>query len=127
MDSLAKSQGPQLLGVISSLGSRLESASIPALAGLLANADEKVGIAAAAALGAIRNSDAAKALRGAKPASDSAKLAVIDARLACAEGLLAHGQAAEALPIYKSLVGDDVPKHVKLGATRGILACAGKK
>jgi HEAT repeat protein len=127
LDSLTKSKGPQLQGVISSLGSRLESESVSALAGLLANSDEKVSIAAAAALGAIRNSEAAKALGGAKPSSDSAKMAVIDARLACAEGLLAHGKAAEALPIYKSLTGDDVPKHVKLGATRGILACAGKK
>ncbi len=127
LESLSKSKGAQLLGVIGSLGSRLEPESIAALAGLLGNADENVSVAAACALGAIRNSEAAKALGSAKPASDLAKMAVIDARLACAEGLLANGKAAEALPIYKSLVGDDVPKHVKLGATRGILACAGKK
>ena len=127
LESLAKSKAAQLLGVISSLGSRLEPESIAALSGLLNNENEKVSIAAASALGAIRNLEAAKVLGGAKPASDSAKLAVIDARLACAEGLLAQGKAAEALPIYKSLVGNDVPKHVKLGATRGILACAGKK
>ena len=127
LDSLTKSKGPQLLGVIGSLGSRLEPESVAALTGLLANADEKVSLAAAAALGAIRNAEAEKALVGAKPASDAAKMAVIDARLACAEGLLAHGKTAEALTIYKSLTGDDVPKHVKLGATRGILACACKK
>jgi hypothetical protein len=41
--------------------------------------------------------------------------------------LLNAGKSAEALLIYKSLTGDDQPKHVKLGATRGVLACAGKK
>jgi HEAT repeat protein len=125
--ALTKSTGVQLLGVISSLGSRMESESVAALSGLLNHDDEKVSVAAAAALGAIRNGDAAKALGGAKPKSDAAKGAVVDARLSCAEGLLASGKPKEALVIYKSLTGDDQPKHVKLGATRGMLACAGKK
>lgn len=126
LNCLGNSKGPQLLGIISSLGSRFESESIDPLSGLLGNTDEQVCIAAASALGAIGNSNAARALGDAQPASDAAKMAVIDSRLACAEALLAQGKSAEALPIYKSLAGDDVPKHVKLGATRGILACAGK-
>ena len=56
-----------------------------------------------------------------------AKAAVTDARLSCAEGLLAAGNKGEALAIYKSLVGEGEPKQVKLAATRGMLACAGKK
>ena len=36
-------------------------------------------------------------------------------------------QVAQALAIYKGLAGADQPKHVRLAATRGMLACAGKK
>jgi HEAT repeat protein len=127
IDALGTVTGDQLLGVISSLGARFEPESVPALARLLAGADEKVAIAAASALGDIRSADAAKALAAVKPASGALRLAVTDARMSCAEGLLNAGKSAEALLIYKSLTGDDQPKHVKLGATRGVLACAGKK
>lgn len=127
LDALSSVTGDQLLGVISSLGARFEPESIPALTRLLGGADEKVAIAAASALGDIRTADAAKALAAAKPSSDTLRSAVTDARMSCAEGLLAAGKSAEALLIYKSLTGDDQPKHVKLGATRGVLACAGKK
>lgn len=127
IDALGSVTGDQLLGVISSLGARFEPESIPALTRLLGEANEKVAIAAASALGDIRTADAAKALAAAKPSSDTLRSAVTDARMSCAEGLLAAGKSAEALLIYKSLTGDDQPKHVKLGATRGVLACAGKK
>ena len=44
-----------------------------------------------------------------------------------AEALLADGNKKDALPIYKSLAtAAGQPKHVKVAATRGILACAGK-
>jgi hypothetical protein len=47
--------------------------------------------------------------------------------LACAEGLLGDGKTVEALVIYKGLANENQPKHVRLAATRGMLACAGKK
>ncbi len=127
IDALDKVSGEPLLGVISSLGARFETESVPALARLLANSDEAVAIAAASALGDIRSAEAAKALSAFKPTSDAVRLAITDARMSCAEGFLAAGKSADALMIYKSLTGDDQPKHVKLGATRGVLACAGKK
>jgi HEAT repeat protein len=127
IDALSSVTGDQLLGVISSLGARFEPESIPALTRLLGGADEKVAIAAASALGDIRSPEAAKALGGVKPTSDAVRAAITDARMSCAEGMLAAGKSADALMIYKSLTGDDQPKHVKLGATRGVLACAGKK
>ena len=46
---------------------------------------------------------------------------------ACAESLLSAGKNLDALAIYKGLAAGDPPKHVKLAATRGMLACAGKK
>jgi len=125
--ALSTSTGPQLIGVIGSLGARGESESVDALSGLLNNSEETVGRAAARSLGAIRNAEAAKALDNANAENDVVKMAIIDARLSCAEAFLAAGKNGDALAIYKSLVGDDQPKHVKLGATRGMLACAGKK
>jgi HEAT repeat protein len=125
-DALPKVSGPLKVGVISSLGARHDAESIPALAALLSDGDAQVARAAALALGSIRSAEAAKALADAKPA-DSAKAAAVDARLACAEALLADGKNADALAIYKSFVGADQPKQIRLAATRGMLACAGKK
>lgn len=125
-DALPKVSGALKVGVISSLGVRRDAASVPALAALLADGDAAVAAAAAYALGDIRGADAAKALAAAKPADAKAKQAVVDASLSCAEGLLADGKKAEAMAIYQPLVGDSQPKHIRLAATRGMLACAGK-
>lgn len=125
-DALPKVSGALKVGVISSLGSRRDAGSVPALAALLGDADVAVASAAAYALGDIRTPEAAKALAEAKPAG-AAMLAVTDGRLSCAEALLTDGKKVEALAVYKSLVGEEQPKHVRLAATRGMLACAGKK
>ncbi len=125
-DALPKLAAPQKVGAIGSLGVRRDAASVPALAALLADSDAAVAAAAAYALGDIGGGDAAKALAAAKPAADGTKRAVVDASLACAERLVADGKKAEALAIYQPLAGDGQPKHVRLAATRGMLACAGK-
>lgn len=126
-DALAKVGGALKVGAIASLGVRRDAASVAALATLVGDADAAVASAAAYALGAIRSADAAKAVAAAKPASDAAKKATTDASLACAEALLAEGKKAEALAIYKGVASGNVAKHVRLAATRGILACAGKQ
>ena len=126
-DALPKLEGALKIGVIGSLGSRRDAESVTALAGLLANADAAIARAAALALGDIRGPEAAKALAGSAPEAPDAKRAATDASLACAEGLLADGKSAEALMLYKSLTGEQQPKYVRLAATRGMLACAGKK
>jgi len=41
--------------------------------------------------------------------------------------MLAAGKKVEAMAIYKSLSGEDQPKHVRLAAIRGLLAVTGKK
>ena len=126
-DALPKLEGELKTGVVGSLGVRKDVASVPALTALLGDTDVKVARSAALALGAIRAPEAVKALRDAKPESAESKIAVIDALLACAEELLAAGKRAEAMAIYKDFMGEDQPKHVRLAATRGMLACAGKK
>ena len=114
------------MGVIASLGVRQDAASVKPLTTLLSDNDASVARAAAGALGAIRSSEAAQALAKGQPNAE-AKASVTDASLACAESLLADGKKTDALVIYKRFVGGDQPKHVRLAATRGMLACAGKK
>ena len=123
-DALARLSGELKVGVISSLGARRDAGSVEALSGLLGDGDAAVARAAALALGAIRTPEAAAALAKANPSEPEAKIADTDATLACAEGLLAHGKKAEALAVYKGLAGEGQPKHVRLAATSGILACA---
>ncbi|MFP6659504.1 MAG: hypothetical protein VB853_15075 [Pirellulales bacterium] len=124
-DSLAQVKGELLIGVISSLGVRQDAKSVAALASTVLSSDSAIARAAAAALGAIRSPEAAKALSSAKPTTE-VKSAVTDASLACAESLLADGKKGDALAVYKKVAGEDQPKHVRLAATRGMLACAGK-
>jgi HEAT repeat protein len=125
-DALPNIDNALKVGVMGSLGARQDVASVPALVALLSDADATVARSAALALGAIRVPEAASALREAKPQSDALRIALTDACLACAEGLLAAGKKAEAMTLYKGFVGEDQPKHVRLAATRGMLACAGK-
>ena len=127
-NALPALKGALKAGVIGSLGVRRDSAGcVPELAASLGDADTMIACAAAYALGDLRTSEAAKALAEVKSSDARTKQALTDARLSCAEGLLADGKKAEALAIYKSLVGESLPKHVRLAATRGMLACAGKK
>ncbi|MBN1852045.1 MAG: HEAT repeat domain-containing protein [Pirellulales bacterium] len=125
-DALPKLDGQMKIGVIGSLGARRDVASVPALAALLGDTDTAIARSAALALGAIGTPAAAKALMRTKPTSAEAASAVTDAALDCAEGLLAAGKSVEALAVYKRFAGEDQPKHVRLAATRGMLACAGK-
>jgi HEAT repeat protein len=126
-EALATTQGEVKVGVISSLGGRRDAESVSALAKLLTDSDAAVARAAAHALGAIRNADAAKALAEVKLGNQDVKQAATDASLACAEALLADGKKTEATAIYKRFAGQDQPRHVRLAATRGMLAVAGKR
>jgi HEAT repeat protein len=126
-DSLPNVKGKLKVGVINSLGVRRDAASTEAMIALLGDADAEIASAAAAALGAIGTPEAAKALgefQGKAP--EKLKLPAADAYLVCAERLLADGKKAEALVIYKALSKPELPKHVRLAATRGMLAATGK-
>ncbi|MDP6720415.1 MAG: HEAT repeat domain-containing protein [Pirellulaceae bacterium] len=120
-EALPKVENAQKVGIISSLGVRQDTDSVNALAGVLSDSFNPVAKAAAIALGAIHTAAAAKAL------SKSKHLAAIDASLCCAEALLADGKRLDALAIYNGLAGDEQPKHIRMAATRGKLACLAKK
>ena len=84
------------VGIISSLGTRRETAAIAPLQALLADGDPTVARAAAHALGTIGTLDAARPLVLAIPGT-TAKAAIADASMACAENLLTAGNKAAAI------------------------------
>jgi len=115
-------------GFIGSLGKRRDKKSIEPIAKYLGDSDIQVARAAAQSLGLIGTSVAAKELsKFAKKAPANMKLPVADARLICAEQLLADGEKSEALTLYKELRGDDQPTHVKVAAMKGMATAATKK
>jgi HEAT repeat protein len=125
--ALGTVEGNLRIGVLSSLATRRDAAAVPTIAPLLA-AGGTTAIAAATALGAIQTPEAIAALAKADPlAGDAVARAIVDARLACAEGLLRRGKRDEARAIYNQLAtaaaGKPAARAIELAATRGIVAC----
>ncbi len=120
-DALPKVDGALKAGVAGSLGARRDTAAAPALIGLLGNGDATIVAAAATALGTIATPEAATALAAAaKKAPAAAKATVIDGALRAAEQLANAGKKATAKAVYKAFMNDDMPKQVRLAATRGM-------
>mgnify|MGYP006280720433 CR=1 FL=1 len=119
--------GDLKLGMLSSLAARRDAACVPAVVPLLRADDARVAAAAATALGTIGTPEARVALEAADPLADGVGRAVADARLACAEMLLAAGKPHEAQAMYRGLAdavrGKPGAKRIELAATRGLLAC----
>ena len=126
-DALPKVSGNVKIGVISSLGNRRDAVAVAALSGLLKDGDQAIARAAPLALGAIGNAESAAALQVGLNASSTNSLSLVDALLSCAESLLAGSKVAEANAIYKTFTQESQPRLVRLAATRGLLACAGKQ
>jgi HEAT repeat protein len=122
-EALGKVKGDLMIGVISSLGARRDSAAVVPLGRLLRDDDPSLARAAALALGAIGHAESATVLHAALQAGTGNKQTVVDALLSCAEAMLAGNKQADALSIYKALA-DQQGRLVRLAATRGILACA---
>ncbi len=121
-EALGKTSGINRIGIINSLRARRASASVKDLAALLKDPDPQVVVAAAAALGEIGTSSASAALAEASASvPEPARQGLADARLVCAERLLASGNKTEAMATYKTLAQPDQPKPVQLAAKRGLL------
>lgn len=126
--SLPKLRGLEKIGVINSLGMRRDADSISALASLLEDPDTQIAGAAAAALGNIGTSEAAKVLLKFQPnAPHAIRLIVADACLSCAEHLASTGKKTVAPAIYKALAGSPQPEHIRIAARRGLSMPVGKK
>jgi HEAT repeat protein len=127
-DALPKVSSKLKPGIIGSLGKRRDQKSIAAISKYLGDSDVQVAKAAAESLGLMGTPAAAEELaRFAKNAPDNMKMPVGDARLACAERLLADGQKSEAVALYKKLQGGNEPARIKAAAMKGMLAASTKK
>jgi hypothetical protein len=120
--ALSTTTGTAQVGIINSLRARRDVQSIAALAELLGSSDAQLASAAAAALGEIGTSSAASVLAKAhEKAPITVAQAMADARLVCADHLLASGEKTAALAIYKVLSESQQPKPIQLAAKRGLL------
>jgi len=127
-DALPKASSTLKPGIIGSLGIRRDKKSTAPIAKLLSDPDVNIARAAAHALGLIGTSAAAKKLSSfAKQAPAQVQIQVCDACLLCAEQLLADGEKAKAVALYKALRGEGQPKQVKMAAMKGMLTAASKK
>lgn len=123
--ALRKSEGKAKIGIINSLGQRRDRRSVRALSRLLSDSDQMVATAAAAALGQIANSRATAALAEAKDkTSGKLQMVVLDSYLKCADQLVADGNKADAIAIYKELQKPDMPKPIRTAALTGMLNAA---
>jgi HEAT repeat protein len=120
--ALPKLKGNQLIGAINSIGKRRDAKAEPALVKMLNGGDVEVARAAASALGSIGTVSSARELQAAVGKTKGpVRLAVADATLACAERFLAAGKRNEALALYASLTGSEIPRPMRLAAMNGII------
>jgi HEAT repeat protein len=120
--SLPKLKGRLLIGVINSIAKRRDAKAGAALAPMMQHTDPEVSTAAVAALGRIGGVSSMKQLQTALGKTTGVvRMAVADACLVCAEGLLAAGQRNEALALYTFLSAPETPKPVRLAAMQAII------
>ncbi|MBE3069565.1 MAG: HEAT repeat domain-containing protein, partial [Planctomycetes bacterium] len=108
-------------GMISSVGQRRDAKAVPALAKYAASdLDPDLAIAAIGALGHIATPEAAKVLAGLKVPRMLGTWCA-DARLCCADAMLAGDNAAEAAAIYKAMFAEGQTKPIRVAALRGLV------
>lgn len=129
-EALGTARGDLVIGMISSLANRRDEASVSPLSVLVRDASASVAVAAASALGRIATRDAAAALAAAAAKPGPVAAAVIDARLACADALMAAGDRTAARAIYEAIAAEvgDAPqtrrdRALRIAARSGVLAC----
>ena len=118
------------VGVIGSLGVRRDAASVPALAALLGDCRPGRRRGGGHALGNIGTRRGRQGLGPTAPsnAPEGAEAGRHRRLSGCApSGCWPTARRPRRWLIYKSLTGEEQPKHVRLAATRGMLTVAGKK
>jgi len=126
VEALDKTGGLIRMGIIHSLGERLEKQAVPIIAGLLADTDPNVASAAAAALGRIGSSSAVQSLFTGLSDITKAGLrnVILDALLAAAYQALGEGGRDSASAIYEKLYKIPAADHVRVAGYRGMIAAA---
>lgn len=110
------------IGILASLGTRGEAASIPLLQGALDDPDAAVVQAAARALGAIGTKDAHRALAAGKQ-GPATKAVIAEALLGIARQQLVAGKKAEAKATYQKIPAIDASPAVKEAVESGLAGC----
>lgn len=125
-EAMGTLQGRLLVGAINSIGVRRDARAVDGLVRKLNDADADVASAAAVALGHIGGDRAAAALTRALTGAPAAvHSAVAEGAILCAEGYLTQGKAAEAVKLYDTVRGADVPNQRHLEAIRGAILARG--
>ncbi|MCH2183282.1 MAG: HEAT repeat domain-containing protein [Mariniblastus sp.] len=117
--ALGELKGPQLVGVINSVGSRGDIKAIDALSGLAVGQDDEVASAAVSGLGALATAESIRPVKQALSGKRSLRLAAADACLTAADRLLEDGKNAEALEILALLRQADLPRHINVASRLG--------
>lgn len=129
--ALAATSGTLKAGIVASIGVRHDTAAVPDLIALLADADGFVIEAAARALGRIGAPDGITAMEAviAKPGIAFAiAQALSDGLFTAAENLVKEEKGAEAVRIYDAVYAvETLPVHIRGGALRGALLARAPK
>ncbi|MGC8887154.1 MAG: HEAT repeat domain-containing protein [Verrucomicrobiia bacterium] len=124
--ALGKLQGKLLIGVINSIGVRRDAAATPQLVNLLKSSEPEVAGAAGAALGRIGTPEAAKALKKAISSAQGAlKEDLVCSAILCGERLYSSGKNSDAVQLLDFVRNSDIPRHLKMAATRGAILARG--
>jgi len=118
--ALGELDGDARRGVIDSIAFRGDREAVPALVGLLEGSESATQRTVLEALGRIGGEDATDALTAAT-VPESLQGTLLDARLACADSLLAEDEAGDAEEIYREIAGSTHPAHLRVAAWRGIV------
>ncbi len=126
LEALPKAEGKVKIGIVNTLGNRGCRGAVAEMSKLVGSSDELLADAAIGALSKMSGADAADALVKAQDSvPDKLKPAVCDACLRCADKMVAEGNKAGALSIYRSLNKTGVPQLVRTAALRGMVGAAG--
>lgn len=125
-EAIGKAHGSVKVGLIGSVGARRDRQAVGQLAPLVNDGDAAVAAAAIGALGKIADPEAARVLAGAK-ATEPLEACLADARLCCADGMLAAGQADKAAAIYRQILDTQKRPAVRQAALRGVVTAEGGK
>lgn len=121
-DSLKKLKGKLLIGSINSIGIRRDANAIPQLIELVQSTDAEIAGAAGAALGRIGTPECAKALQKAiQQSKGNLQEDLAQSGILCAEKLYLDGKKKEAIELYDFLRKTELPRHIRMAATRGAI------
>lgn len=119
-EALTQLRGRALLGLIGSVGQRRDAAAATTLEKLAAHEDTTIAQAAVRALGMIGSPQALAVL---SKLADQRDPAIVEARLRCADALLALGSARRAVKQYAMIYRDQqAPSYIRQAALHGLIS-----